>query len=72
MATKAFELVIASEAKPFPWGSLATAIFINSTCDGSPITITTQAVALLEPAVQASTANLVSKTEYHTFAAYTF
>lgn len=64
MATKAFELVIASEAKPFPWGPLSIALYINSTCNGSPISITTQAVALLEPAVQASTASLISKAEY--------
>jgi hypothetical protein len=63
MAIKSFELVIASESKPFPWGPLATTIYINSTCDGNPITITTQAVALLEPAVQASNAKLISKSE---------
>ena len=64
MAAKSFELVIASESKPFPWGPLATAIYVNSTCDGNPITITTQPVALLEPAVQASNVKLVSKSEY--------
>jgi hypothetical protein len=63
MTTKSFELVITSESKPFPWGPLATAIYINSTCDGNPITITTQAVALLEPAMQASNVKLVSKSE---------
>jgi len=63
-----FELSIASQAKPFPWAPLATAVFINaqSASDKQPlINITAQPVALLEPAVQASNAILTNKSEYN-------
>ena len=61
-----FELLIASQSKPFPWAPLATAVFINAQNGGiqAPIMITAQPVALLSPAVQTSNAILTCKSEY--------
>lgn len=59
-----FELSIASQAKPFPYATLATAMYINSNSEGkNPISITTQTVALHETAHTASNANLIRKKE---------
>lgn len=59
-----FELSIASQARPFPYGPLATAIYINTNSEGkNPITITSQPVALHDPAHAASNAKLICKKE---------
>ena len=64
-STAEFELSIASQAKPFPYGPLATAIYINANSEvKNPITITTQPVALHDPPHAASNAKLIRKKEY--------
>ena len=64
MADSKFELSIASQAKPFPYGTLATAMYINTNSDGkNPISITSQTVALHDTAHAASNAKLIPKKE---------
>ena len=59
-----FELSIASQAKPLPYGPLATALYINTNSEGkNPITIISQPVALHDPAHAASNAKLIRKKE---------
>ena len=64
-STAEFELSIASQAKPFPYGPLAIAIYINTNSEGkNPIIITSQPAALHDPAHAASNAKLIRKKEY--------
>jgi hypothetical protein len=61
----AYELSIATQAKPFPYGPVATAMWINSHSDGrNPISITTLPAAPHEPAKSSTSAKLVRKLEY--------
>jgi hypothetical protein len=60
-----YELSIATQAKPFPYGPVATAMWINSHSDGrNPISIKTLPAALHEPAKSSTSTKLVRKSEY--------
>ena len=57
-----YELSIAAQAKPFPYGPVATAMWINSHSNGrNPISITTLPA---EHAKSSTSAKLVRKSEY--------
>jgi hypothetical protein len=61
-----YELTLAANAKPFAWGPLAAALYVNdSVSDDCPrIVITTKPIALLDPKAPTSNASLVRKPEY--------
>jgi hypothetical protein len=60
-----FGLEIASQAKPFPYGPLATAIYINNAIDKSnpAISIVSKSFALHDEADSSSTAKLIRHKE---------
>jgi hypothetical protein len=66
MSDSLFELSIASQAKPFPYGALATAIYINNKLGSKthPISIVSQPLSLHDPADSSSNAKLLHKSGY--------
>lgn len=64
-----YELTIAAQAKPFPWGPLAVALYINR-CEAykpEPIHIKALPVELLQPMTPGSTIELIRKNEFDLF-----
>jgi carbamoylphosphate synthase large subunit len=58
-------LVIAAQAKPFPYAAVATALMVNGLVDAKqpPIDITKETVALFDPTEHTSTVKLIRKKE---------
>ena len=58
-------LVLATQAKAFPFAGLATAMLINSLGDEKkpPIHVTTEPIASFDPAEQNSTVKLIRREE---------
>jgi len=63
MSSAEYDLAIAVQAKPFPWGPLAVAMYINS-CEASPIAIKPLSVENVRPMTPGSSLELTRRSEY--------